>query len=221
LLPDNQLLRKGNEVFGRACRGVGDAVRIGEGTSAVLRGKQCAYEIMQDLGTRFNYDEYLAVSKEYIDSQQHPVRVLDEPNKPSAKRMAEKGFVVADCLYGFACNPCSFSCKQGAITKSSTSAVPVINYDKCIGCMECVTQCPGLAIFGYRLAKKQLFLPVEFDVKEGSKVFLVDDNGKKVGEGTLDKIIKSQTRPIWQRSLPQLFMARMAKSVGMQKMKIC
>src|SRR5574344_2226325 len=194
LLPDNQLLRKGNEVFGRACRGVGDAVRIGEGTSAVLRGKQCAYEIMQDLGTRFNYDDYLSISKEYIDSQQHLIRVLPEPNKPSAKRMAEKGFVIADCLYGFACNPCSFSCKQGAITKSSTSSVPVINYDKCIGCMECVTQCPGLAIFGYRLAKRQLFLPVEFDGKEGSKVFLVDDNGKKVGEGTLDKVIKKPNK---------------------------
>ncbi|HNY05712.1 MAG TPA: FAD-dependent oxidoreductase [Candidatus Egerieousia sp.] len=194
LLPDNQLLRKGNEVFGRACRGVGDAVRIGEGTSAVLRGKQCAYEIMEDLGTRFNYDNYLSVSKEYIDSQQHPIKVISEPDKPSAKRMAEKGFVIADCLYGFACNPCSFSCKQGAITKSSTSSVPVIDYDKCIGCMECVTQCPGLAIFGYRLAKRQLFLPIEFDVKEGSKVFLVDDSGKKVGEGTLDKVVKKQNK---------------------------
>ena len=124
LLPDSQLLRKGAEVFGRACHGVGDAVRIGEGTSAVLRGRQCAYEIMMDLGRRIDYNAYLAVSKEYIDSQQRPTRVLEQPRRPSAGRMAAKGFVIADCLYGFACNPCSFSCKQGAITKSSTSVTP-------------------------------------------------------------------------------------------------
>ena len=55
LLPDNQLLKKGAEVFGRACHGVGDTVRIGEGTSAVLRGRQCAYEVMMDLGKRVDY----------------------------------------------------------------------------------------------------------------------------------------------------------------------
>mgnify|MGYP002622628792 CR=1 FL=1 len=190
LLPDNQLLRKGAEVFGRACHGVGDAVRIGEGTSAVLRGRQCAYEILQDLGIRFNYEEYLAISKEYIDSQQKPVRVLQEPRKPSHERMAQKGFVIADCLYGFACNPCSFSCKQGAITKESTSSTPVIDYDKCIGCMECVAKCPGLAIFGYRPDRDTLYLPLEFDAAAGGEVFLVDDGGKKVGEGTIERIMQ-------------------------------
>ena len=138
LIPDNQLFRKGVEVYGRKCHGVGDSVRIGEGTSAVLRGKQCAFEIMQDMGVRSNYDEYLTVSKEYIDSQQHPVRIIEKPFRPSTERMQKTGFVQIDCLYGFACNPCSFACEYGAITKSSTSTVPVIDYDKCVGCMRCV-----------------------------------------------------------------------------------
>ncbi|MBQ4221901.1 MAG: FAD-dependent oxidoreductase, partial [Bacteroidales bacterium] len=190
LLPDNQLLKKGAEVFGRACHGVGDAVRIGEGTSAVLRGRQCAYEVMMDLGKRVDYSNYLTISKDYVDSQQRPVRLLDKPAMPTGERRVSKGFVIADCLYGFACNPCSFSCKQGAITKSSTSVTPVIDYDKCIGCMECVAQCPGLAIFGYRQDRSQLFLPLEFNLPEGAKeVFLVDDNGKKVGEGEIERVI--------------------------------
>ena len=190
LLPDSQLLRKGAEVFGRACHGVGDAVRIGEGTSAVLRGRQCAYEVMMDLGKRVDYSAYLTISKDYVDSQQRPVRLLDKPAMPSAERKVAKGFVIADCLYGFACNPCSFSCKQGAITKSSTSVTPVIDYDKCIGCMECVSQCPGLAIFGYRLDRSQLFLPLEFNLPEGAKdVFLVDDYGRKVGMGEIERVI--------------------------------
>ena len=190
LLPDNQLLKKGAEVFGRACHGVGDAVRIGEGTSAVLRGRQCAYEVMMDLGKRVDYSAYLTISKDYVDSQQRPVRLLDKPAMPSAERKAAKGFVIADCLYGFACNPCSFSCKQGAITKSSTSVTPVIDYDKCIGCMECVAQCPGLAIFGYRPDRSQIFLPLEFNLPDGAKdVFLVDNNGAKVGEGEIERVI--------------------------------
>jgi len=194
LLPDSQLLRKGAEVFGRACHGVGDAVRIGEGTSAVLRGRQCAYEIQMELGRRIDYNAYLAVSKEYIDSQQRPVRLLEEPRKPSLERQHKGGFVIADCLYGFACNPCSFSCKQGAITKSSTSVTPTIDYDKCIGCMECVSHCPGLAIFGYRPDRRQLFLPVEFAVQPGSEVFLVDDDGRKVGEGVVERIISKPNK---------------------------
>ena len=195
LLPDSQLLRKGGEVFGRACHGVGDAVRIGEGTSAVLRGRQCAFEVMQDLGMRIDYDTYLTVSKEYIDSQQRPVRLLDEPRKPSPERRAAKGYVIADCLYGFACNPCSFACKQGAITKSSTSVTPKIDFDKCIGCMECVAQCPGLAIFGYREDRNQLFLPVEFNLPEDAKeVFLVDDKGTKVGEGEIERVMRKPNK---------------------------
>ncbi|MDA3866858.1 MAG: FAD-dependent oxidoreductase [Salinivirgaceae bacterium] len=189
LVPDDALLRKGKEVFGRNVHGAGDAIRIGEGTSAVLRGKQVAFEILDELGERFNYDEFLKVSKEYIDSQQHPVQVIPSPALPDAKRM-EKPFVIADCLYGFACNPCAFACPHDAITKSSSSTVPVIDFDKCIGCMQCVTLCPGLAIFGYNLKKSQLFFPVEYEVTEGEEVFLVNNNGDKLGSGILEKVIK-------------------------------
>ena len=194
LMPDNQLFRKGTEVFGRNCYGVGDAVKIGEGTSAVLRGKQCTYEIMQNMGMRYNYEDYLTISKEYIDSQQHPVKILEKPALPSKERMWEKGFVQIDCLYAFACNPCSFACKYGAIVKSSTSTVPHIDYEKCTGCMRCVYQCPGLAIFGYQLNKRWLFLPIEYKAQEGASVFLVNNNGNIIGEGVIEKITKNENK---------------------------
>ncbi|MBR6333171.1 MAG: FAD-dependent oxidoreductase [Bacteroidales bacterium] len=194
LTPDDQLLTKGKQVFGLNTYGCGDAVRIGEGTSAVLRGKQAAYEVAQNLGIRFNYDEYLDISRQYIDSQQHPVRVLDKPNLPDQERMFAKPFVQLDCLYGFACNPCSFSCPQGAITKSSTNTTPTVDYSKCIGCMQCVNHCPGLAIFGYDLNKNVLFLPVEYEVTEGAEVFLIDNNGKPVGEGVIEKVLKKSNK---------------------------
>ena len=194
LIPDNQLLLKGKMVFGDRCYAAGDAVRIGEGTSAVLRGKQAAVEIMMDMGVRLNYDEYLSVSKEYIDSQQHPVRILEQPCLPGTERMTQRGFVQLDCLYGFACNPCSFACRYGAITKSSTSTVPVVDYEKCIGCMECVSQCPGLAIFGYDTRKDTLFLPIEYEVSEQEAVYLVDNNGQKIGEGVIEKVLRKPNK---------------------------
>lgn len=194
LIPDDQLLTKGKSVFGERCIAAGDAVRIGEGTSAVLRGKQAAIEVMMNMGVRLKYDDYLAISKEYIDSQQHPVRILEKPNLPAPERMQQRGFVQLDCLYGFACNPCSFACRYGAISKSSTSTVPVVDYDKCIGCMECVYQCPGLAIFGYDTRKDTLFLPIEYEVNEQDHVFLVNNQGEKIGEGIIEKVLKKPNK---------------------------
>ena len=194
LEPDNQLLIKGKEIFGLKCKGGGDAIRIGEGTSAVLRGKQLAYEIIENIGIAYNYDSYLQLSKEYIDSQQHPLKVLEVPAMPTEKRMNEKTFVKIDCLYGFACNPCVFACPSNAISKSSTSSVPIIDYEKCTGCLDCVWQCPGLAIFGYNVKKDWIFLPIEFSVKENSEVFLTDNMGKKVGEGVIEKVFKKTNK---------------------------
>ena len=194
LVPDDQLMIKGELVFGRNVFSVGDALRIGEGTSAVLRGRQAAYEIFERMGRRYKYDDYLALSKEYIDSQQHPTRVIEEPYKPTRERAQQKPYVLIDCLYGFACNPCAFACPHGAITKSSTSIVPQIDFDKCIGCMQCVYQCPGLAIFGYDEQKGKLFLPIEYEANEGAEVFLVNNNGEKVGTGVIEKILKKKNK---------------------------
>ncbi len=194
LVSDDQLLIKGREIFGRNCHGAGDAIRIGEGTSAVLRGKQVAYDILQEMDEKYDYDRYLAISKEYIDSQQHPVKVLDKPFLPTPERMQARPFVLIDCLYGFACNPCQFACPHGAITKTSSSTVPHIDFDKCTGCMQCVYQCPGLAIFGYNLKKNWLFLPVEYEVEEGSAVFLVNNDGEKLGTGTVEKVLRKPNK---------------------------
>ncbi len=193
LMPDDVLLIKGRDMFGRKCMGAGDAVRIGEGTSAVLRGKQVAYEILENMTKPYNYNDYLLLSKEYIDSQQHPYKVIEEPALPTPERR-QKPFVVIDCLYGFACNPCAFACSYGAITKTSTSTVPNIDFDKCVGCMDCVYQCPGLAIFGFNLAKDTFFLPIEFDMNEGEEVYLVDNNANILGDGTIQKILRKKNR---------------------------
>lgn len=59
----------------------------------------------------------------------------------------------------------------------------MVDYDICIGCMRCVSQCPGLAIFGFDINRKRLFLPVEYEVAEGAEVYLVDNEGVVKAEG--------------------------------------
>ncbi len=194
LMSDNQILEKGKQIFGLKVYGAGDTVRVGEGTCAVLRGKQVAMEIAMEMRKPVNYEDYLTLSKEYIDSQQKPLRRLEKPNKPSLERMCERNFVIADCIYGFACNPCTFSCPKKAIVKPTTSSVPMIDYNKCIGCMECVSHCPGLAIFGYDIKQNKLFLPFEYEAEENSDVYLINDKGEKVGEGVIEKIIKKSNK---------------------------
>jgi glycine/D-amino acid oxidase-like deaminating enzyme len=51
-----------------------------------------------------------------------------------------------------------------------------------------------LAIFGYNIEKNHLFLPVEYHVEEGLEVFLVDNNGQKIGEGVIEKILKKNNK---------------------------
>ncbi len=191
LVPDSQLLTKGREIFGVCCLGAGDAVRISEGTSAVLRGMQAAYDIAELQGIGTDYGEYLNLSKKYLDSQQRPLKVIDAPALPDVDRR-NKPFVIIDCLYGFACNPCAFACPHGAITKSSSSTVPRIDYGKCSGCMKCVTKCPGLAIFGYDIKGRKVFLPVEFDCEKDDPVFLVDNDGKIIGKGLIDRVTQNR-----------------------------
>ena len=189
LTPDNLLITKGNEVFGRKCFGAGDAIHIGEGTTAVLYGKKTALDILQEMGVKINYEEYLSLTEEFIQSQHHPARVIRQPYLPTPGRMSEKPFVLIDCLHSFACNPCAFACPHEAITKPTTNSVPQIDFTKCTGCMECVHQCPGLAIFGYAPKNKLIYIPLEFLAEENETVFLVNNTGEKLGEGVIVKIL--------------------------------
>ncbi|MBR1517686.1 MAG: FAD-dependent oxidoreductase [Bacteroidales bacterium] len=189
LISDDRLINKSRDVFGLKAFAAGDATRIGEGTSAVLQGRKVAYEIVQSMGRKIDYNQYLDISKQHIESQQHPIAVRQTPLLPTPERMKMKPFVVQDCLYGFACNPCTFACPQGAISKLATNTAPTVDYDRCIGCMKCVSHCPGLAIFGFDSNKQLCYLPIEHTLSDHAEVYLVDNQGSPIGEGIVQRII--------------------------------
>ncbi len=60
--------------------------------------------------------------------------------------------------------------------------------------MDCVYQCPRLAIFGYNLKKDWLFLPIEYEASDNDDVYLVDNNGKILGEGIIEKILRKPNK---------------------------
>ena len=69
------------------------------------------------------------------------------PGVPSESRMRQGRVAVIECVQEIPCNPCSYSCKQGAITiGEQITNLPHLDEDKCTGCGQCVANCPGLAI---------------------------------------------------------------------------
>ncbi len=68
--------------------------------------------------------------------------------KPSEDRLRERPVAVPECPQEIPCAPCREVCPTGgAINMPTPNDLPVVDYDKCIGCSLCVQVCPGLAFF--------------------------------------------------------------------------
>ncbi len=70
------------------------------------------------------------------------------PGYPSRSRMLKGPVAVIECVQEIPCNPCEAACPFQAITVGEKiTNVPRLNEAKCVGCGQCLTRCPGLAIF--------------------------------------------------------------------------
>jgi Fe-S-cluster-containing hydrogenase component 2 len=127
------------------------------------------------------------------------------PGVPSEKRAAEGPVAVIECAEEFPCDPCESSCAHGAIIVGRPiTNLPRLDEDSCIGCGECIVECPGLAIFMMDLTYSEkevtVSLPYEFLPlpRVGEEIEAVDRAGKVITTG---KVVEVKNLPSQDRTV--------------------
>jgi len=114
--------------------------------------------------------------------------------KLPSKTQLERGAAILECVQEIPCNPCVDSCPVNAISMKDINALPVVDFDTCIGCGKCVGICPGLAIFMIKVkdGKALITLPYEFlpVPAVGDTVKVLDREGKVKDDGIVRRVLK-------------------------------
>ena len=125
--------------------------------------------------------------------EQDGVLTLDDLSLPSDKQL-EKGVAFIECVQEIPCNPCVDACPFGAISMKDINAPPIVDYDKCTACGQCVGICPGLAIFVIKVVddKVLITLPYEFYPVPGvgDEVQALNRKGDKISTVVVKKVRK-------------------------------
>ncbi|MDO4568341.1 MAG: 4Fe-4S binding protein [Clostridia bacterium] len=117
---------------------------------------------------------------------------------PPIERIARGRVALAECYARIPCNPCEDACPFGAITVGpDINEMPVVDFDRCVGCGKCVSRCPGLAIMlvdgsvGDGCA--DIYLPYEFRPlpAEGDVVAALDRSGAFVCDARVLRVDNS------------------------------
>jgi len=127
------------------------------------------------------------------NSRRIPARVLDK--LPSPARRAAGPYALFECFQSIPCNPCFTFCRFGAVKPlDNINDIPELDYDKCTGCMSCVPNCPGLAIFmideTYAPDQSLVTIPYEYLPlpEKGAEVDAVDREGALVCKATVANV---------------------------------
>ena len=187
--PVDEFVRKGEE-YGIPMFAAGDAQEVAEASAAMFTGKITGVEVARALGSA---DE--GIPEEWYRTAEilksHPGKTTEE-----AIPSEEEGvFPVFHCTQEIPCNPCTSVCPQGLIHIDEEDIRQLPEFlardaeKECIGCEQCVTVCPGLAItlVDYRkdAAMPTVTIPYEFSgesIKEGDSVTVLDVEGGVLGE---------------------------------------
>lgn len=111
----------------------------------------------------------------------------NSPGFPSYSVQKQKKVVIIECVQEIPCNPCEEACKFKAIKVGDPiTNLPVVDFDRCIGCGQCIAKCPGLAIFllDYNYSKENASISFPYEYyplpKVGDQVTAVDRYGSDI-----------------------------------------
>jgi len=115
---------------------------------------------------------------------------------PCDKRLSQGPVAVIECFQSIPCDPCATACPRGAIIPfDDINDRPVINNDKCNGCVLCMTKCPGLAIMVVDMTWSQdralIKIPYEFRPlpEKGQTVHALDREGTAIAKAEVIQVL--------------------------------
>jgi Fe-S-cluster-containing hydrogenase component 2 len=118
---------------------------------------------------------------------------LSDLNLPSEKQL-KKGVAFIECIQEIPCNPCVDVCPVDAISMKDVNAPPIVDYDKCTACAQCVGICPGLAIFVIKVVDSKVLVTIPYEFypapEVGDKVEILNRKGENIGIGIVKKVKK-------------------------------
>lgn len=181
--PVNEFIRKAEEV-GLPVFSAGDAQEIAEASAAIFSGRIAGAEIAEKLGKSLapvpdawiQLEEILKSKPGALHEEQLPV-------------ITTGVFPVLHCNQEIPCDPCTTICPKNLIQINGQDIRKIPQFirseaEECIGCLRCVSICPGLAItlvdFRKRVGTALVSVPYEQEImnlKPGSLVVVTDTSG--------------------------------------------
>jgi len=114
--------------------------------------------------------------------------------KLPSKTQLERGAAILECVQEIPCDPCVDSCPVNAISMKGINALPVVDFDTCIGCGKCVGICPGLAIFMIKVKDGKALITLPYELLPvpavGDTVEALDREGKVKDDGIVRRVLK-------------------------------
>ncbi|MBR0171519.1 MAG: 4Fe-4S ferredoxin [Lachnospiraceae bacterium] len=137
-------------------------------------------------------------SYENLESTGIAARDMFEKLLPSKERRKKGPYIVMECYEEIPCNPCVTSCKFGAVKMAELNKCPHVDANKCVGCTNCISHCPGLACFMINETigdgKIEITIPYEMAPvpEKGAVVDALNRKGEVVGKAEIVKVMSGK-----------------------------
>jgi len=195
----NEFHRKALE-FGIPSYSAGDAQEIAEASAAMFSGRIEGLRIASSLG-RYDGEIPGEWENKLVVLKSKPGKVVEG----NIDDREEGVFPVIHCKQEIPCNPCISVCPVGALKteRDEITGLPYLAHpDRCIGCMNCVGICPGLAItlVDYRKDPEHPIVTLPYEVwrervEKGTVVPLTDEEGAVLGRYPVLDLIENPRFP--------------------------